>query len=654
MIVSNLTGTRATTELATEIVSPTAVDAVTHMPPLLGAEYDRQRGGTYFRVWAPLDKSVQVIFEDGRPPQPLVAEENGYYSGFADGAQCGARYKFSLGGREPYPDPASRYQPQGPHGFSEIVDRHTFAWTDDSWTGVQLEGQVIYELHLGTFTPKGNWLSAAEKLPYLRDTGITLIEVMPVAEFPGKFGWGYDGVQPYAPASLYGRPDDMRRFVNEAHGCGIGVILDVVYNHLGPDGNYLPKYSPFYLTDKNKTDWGQGINFDGENSTPVREFFRENAAYWIRDFHLDGLRLDATQDIHDESKTHIIAEIVEACRAAAGRRSIVLIGENEPQNTGLIRPLAEGGYGLDALWNDDFHHSATVALSGKADAYYTDYQGKPQEFVSAAKYGYLYQGQWYRWQKKRRGSSNFGLPRAAMVTFIQNHDQIANSAKGERAQYHSSPGILKALTALTLLGPGTPMLFQGQEFAASSPFLFFADQKPELAELIRKGRIEFLEQWRSLKLPEMRKCLADPCSEQTFERSKLDFSEVAKHAEYYALHKDLLWLRKSDPVLSRQGQDGLDGAVLSDAAFLLRFFSPGFKTDRLLIVNLGSDLDLNPAPEPLLAPPAAMRWSELWSSDSPRYGGCGTAPLDSEENLKIPGRAAVLLHPITLGKEIAG
>jgi len=610
----------------------------------VGAE-PLEGGEIHFRVWAPERKSVVVVSDNAFEPVSLDKEPGGYFAGFAPRARAGMRYKFQLDGGEAFPDPASRFQPEGPHGWSQIVNADTFAWTDQQWPGVQLKGQVVYELHLGTFTQEGAWASAASKLEYLRDTGITVLEIMPVADFPGRFGWGYDGVQPYAPANIYGPPDDMRSFVNRAHSLGLAVILDVVYNHLGPDGNYLPKFSPFYLTDKYKTDWGQAINFDGEHNQPVREFFRENAAYWIREFHLDGLRLDATQDIHDESQPHIIAEIAQAARGAAGGRSILLIGENEPQQTRLIKPVAEGGYGLDALWNDDYHHSAMVALTGKADAYYTDYRGSAQEFLSAAKYGYLYQGQWYRWQKQRRGASTLGLPRAAMVNFIQNHDQIANSARGQRIHEMTSPGMLKALTAFTLLAPGTPMLFQGQEFAASSPFLFFADHKPELAHLIRKGRIEFLEQWRSLRLPEMSKCFDDPSELSTFERSKLDHSEMQQHLETYRLHRDLLRLRKEDPVLSLQGEAGIDGAVLSPACLVLRFFSPGYRQDRLLVLNLGTELELNPAPEPLLAPPENTEWDTLWSSEHPQYGGCGTAALDSDENWRISGQSAVLLYP---------
>jgi maltooligosyltrehalose trehalohydrolase len=614
----------------------------------VGAEFKPERQGVHFRVWAPDHKSIQVVFEEQRPPLPLEPESDGFFSGFSADVKVGSRYKYQLDGGDAYPDPASRFQPSGPHGFSEVVDPLAFTWSDKSWAGVRLIGQVIYEMHLGTFTPDGTWRAATEKLTYLRDTGITLIEVMPVAEFPGKFGWGYDGVQPYAPSSLYGKPNDMRAFVDKAHSLGMGVILDVVYNHLGPDGSYLSNFSRYYLTEKYKTDWGPAINFDGEHSSPVRAFFCENAAYWIREFHLDGLRLDATQDIHDASERHVLLKIVECARNAAAPRPVVLIGENEPQNTRLIRSPQKDGFGLDALWNDDFHHSAIVALTGKADAYYTDYRGKPQEFVSAAKYGYLYQGQWYRWQKKRRGASTLGLPRSTMVTFIQNHDQIANSARGLRAQQLSCPGVLKAITALALLSPGTPMLFQGQEFAASSPFLFFADHKPKLADRIRQGRADFLKQWRSLQFSDIEKWLPDPCSADTFARSKLDFSEVEKHHEWYALHRDLLKLRRKDPVFCRQGEHGIDGAVLSDSAFVLRYFSPDFSNDRLLVINLGTDLEFNPAPEPLLAPPASKQWSELWSSDNICYGGCGTAPLDSDQNWKIPGKAAVVLHPISV------
>ncbi len=301
------------------------------------------------------------------------------------------------------PDPASRFQPEGPHGPSEIIDPDTFRWTDQGWRGRPREELVIYEMHVGSFTPEGSWEAAARELPELAALGITCIELMPVADFPGRFGWGYDGVDLFAPTRLYGRPDEFRRFVDRAHAHGIAVILDVVYNHFGPDGNYLRCFSQSYFSDRYKNEWGDPINFDGPDSGPVREFFLANAGYWIDEYHLDGLRLDATQQIFDASDDHIMAAIVRQVREAASGRTTFIVGENEPQHARLVRPPERGGYGLDALCNDDFHHSAMVALTGRREAYYTDYRGAPGEFVAAAKYGFLYQGQRYVWQRQRRG-----------------------------------------------------------------------------------------------------------------------------------------------------------------------------------------------------------------------------------------------------------
>ena len=596
--------------------------------------------GVHFRLWAPALKSVAVVYDGGKTV-PLRRDDAGYFSGIASDARAGSRYKYRIDNGELCPDPASRFQPDGPHGESEVVDAADFAWTDRNWRGVTLPHQVIYEMHTGTFTREGTWSSAIAELQSLAETGITVLEVMPVAEFPGRFGWGYDGVQWFAPAHIYGCPNDFRRFVDRAHALGMGVILDVVYNHLGPDGNYIGKFAPQFFCDKT-TDWGAAINYDGEDAGPVREFVISNVCYWIEEFHLDGLRLDATQDIHDSSADHILRAMAREARKRAAPREVIFIAENEPQETKLVRPPGDGGYGLDGLWNDDFHHSAMVALTGHNEAYYTDYLGTPQEFVSSMKYGYLYQGQRYKWQKKRRGTPALDLHPAAFVTFIQNHDQIANSGYGKRCSALTAPGKLRALTALVLLGPGTPMLFQGQEFASSSPFLFFADHTSELNAQVRQGRAEFLSQFRSLATPEAQARLADPADPATFERCKLDFSERETHREVFDLHRDLLKLRREDPVLGAQKRGRLDGALLSSEAFLLRYFSDD-GADRLLLVNLGLDLHLNPAPEPLLAPPTGHEWSLLWSSENPAYGGNGTAALDSEENWRIPGWAAVVL-----------
>ena len=428
-------------------------------------------GGVDFRVWAPARKQVEVVLEDERTFALVPC--GGYFGGAVPEARPGSRYTFRLDGAGPFPDPASRFQPEGPHRPSLVVAPSAFPWTDAAWQGRGAGRHVTYEMHIGAFTPEGTFDAARRQLPELASAGIEMLEVMPVADFPGRFGWGYDGVCLFAPAHIYGTPDDLRRFVNDAHSHGIAVILDVVYNHFGPDGNYLKEFSPDYFTSRYENEWGEAINFDGPGSGPVREFFASNAAYWIDEFHLDGLRLDATQQIFDASEVHIIREIGDAVRRAARGRNTYIVAENETQHTRLVRPAAEGGYGLNALWNDDYHHSAVVALTARNEAYYTDYRGKPQEFVSALKYGYLYQGQRYTWQKQRRGTSARGLGPEHFVAYIENHDQVANSGRGERVYNRAAPGRYRAMAALLLLGPNSPLLFQGQEFGASAPLQLF-------------------------------------------------------------------------------------------------------------------------------------------------------------------------------------
>jgi maltooligosyltrehalose trehalohydrolase len=475
--------------------------------------------------------------------------------------------------------------------------------------------------------------------------GITVLEVMPVNEFPGRFGWGYDGVHWFAPTHLYGTPDEFRAFVNQAHSVGLAVILDVVYNHLGPDGNYLGEFSKYYFSEKHHTEWGSGINYDDEHSRPVRNFAVSNAEYWIREFHLDGLRLDATQDICDDSPEHIINELARSARAAASGRSILLIGENEPQQTRLLRRPEDGGYGLDMLWNDDFHHCAMVAMTGHNEAYYTDYLGRPQEFISAAKYGYLYQGQWYTWQDARRGTPAFDVPPRAFVNFTQNHDQIANSASGRRCVDLTDLSTYRAVTALMLLLPGVPMLFQGQEFGATSPFFYFADHKPDLAATIAKGRREFMLQFQTVGSREIWNCLPDPSEHAIFVKCKLDWRESEQNEELVTFHRDLIRLRREDPVLASPPARSVDGAVLGSEAFLLRYFGSSSPEDRLLLVNLGRDLPLSPAPEPLLAPPLDMQWDTIWCSEDPRYGGCGVPEIDTARPWRLSARTAAVLKP---------
>ncbi len=606
-----------------------------------------QAGGVHARVWAPACRRVDLVVEGSGKRHPLVGEPDGHYSAFIEGLGAGTQYRFLLDDDRLRADPCSRYQPDGPHGVSEVVDAWRFAWTDAGWHGIGREGQVIYEMHVGTFTPGRTWRSAADQLSYLADLGITVIEMMPVSDFPGRFGWGYDGVCLYAPCRLYGTPDDLRNFIDRAHALGIGVILDVVYNHLGPDGNYLAEFSPDYFTDKYKNDWGRAVNFEGPAA--AREFFVANAGYWIDEFHFDGLRLDATQNVQDGSREHVLQSIVTRVRAAAGGRRTYVVGESESQDSRLVRSTTEGGFGLDALWNDDFHHAAVVALTGRRQAYYHDYKGSPQELISCAKYGFLYQGQYYAWQKKVRGTPAFDLPRSSFVSFLENHDQVANSAFGRRLHASSSPGRFRALTAFLLLGPGTPLLFQGQEYNSSAPFLYFADHKADLQGPVTEGRRDFLAQFSSLRDPEVQRALPSPVTSGTFERSTLDVGEREQHTAAFALHQDLIALRRGDPVIG-QSAERIDGAVIAAEALVLRYFG-GAAGDRLLIVNLGCDLELTPAPEPLLAAGPGGRWRLAWSSGSIRYGGEGTPPIDPVGEWQLPGESAMLFTSARGGHE---
>ncbi len=602
-------------------------------------------GGVDFRVWAPKRRRVTVAF--GPTPDAidqtlaLEQEPGGYFSGFAPQAAAGTRYGFRLDDdATAYPDPASRFQPDGVHGLSEVIDPASFDWSDGDWTGTPLHGQVLYELHLGTFTPEGTWSAAAREIPRLKALGITLIEIMPVAEFPGKFGWGYDGVDLYAPTRLYGRPDDFRRFVDAAHRQGLGVMLDVVYNHFGPTGNYLGLYSNDYVA-PHGTDWGDAVNYDGPNCGGVREFVVSNAGYWIDEFHVDGLRLDAVHAIFDDSDDHILAAIARRVRTVAPLRSTLVIAENENQQGFVLRSAEKEGYGLDAGWNDDFHHAVRVAATGHADQYYADFHGTPQELISAVKWGYLNQGQWTERRNEFRGAPALDLDAAQFVTFLQNHDQVANSHQAQRLHQLTTPGRHRALTAMWLLAPGTPLFFQGQEFSASAPFPFFADHESELVTPVRQGREAFARSFQRMAGDDTREQFPDPCDERTFQSARLDWSQRDRNIAALALHRDLLRLRREDPVFAAQRSDRIHGSVVAPEAFVLRYFGDG-GDDRLLLVNLGRDFDWTPMTEPLAAPPTGAKWQLLWSSEDPKYGGWGTRPFD-EQHWYLQGHAALVL-----------
>jgi maltooligosyltrehalose trehalohydrolase len=612
----------------------------------VGAEL-QPGGGVHLRVWCPDHDEIAVVVErarGGTTEARLGREPQGYASACVEGVAAGDRYRFRIGD-ELLPDPASRSQPDGPFGPSQVVDPSSFVWTDHEWSGPTLDGSVIYELHCGTFTRDGTWRAAMEQLPHLAELGVTVLEIMPVSEFPGRFGWGYDGVFAFAPTRLYGAPDDFRTFIDRAHQLRLAVILDVVYNHLGPDGCVLNRYSRAYFSDRYTNEWGDAINFDGPGCEAVREYFVSNAGYWIDEYHLDGLRLDATQTIHDRSGRHVLVDIAREVRTRAGGRRTLLIAENEPQLVDLVRPTDVGGYGLDAIWNDDFHHSAAVALTGRSEAYYTDHRGTPQEFISAAKYGYLFQGQRYGWQNAPRGAPTRDVRPAVFVNFIENHDQVANSAQGLRLHARTSPGRFRAMTTLLLLMPGTPMLFQGQEIASSAPFLYFADHNRELAKNVQKGRAEFLAQFPSLASAEAHASLPIPHDPATFERCRIDWGERDAHPEAWRLHRDLLRLRREEPAFARQAAGGLDGAVLANEAFVLRFFAQAPRDERLLVVNLGCEIVAESFAEPLVAPPERGTWTAQWSSEQPEYGGSGTPEIVHASGWRIPGHAAVVLRP---------
>ncbi len=614
-------------------------------------------GGAHFRVWAPKRRRMDVVLRGSQKTDasqwdlPLSADDDGYFSGFASEAVDGMGYAFRLDG-EPYlrPDPASRFQPNGPTGWSQLVDSRRFNWTDAAWPGLRSSGQVLYEMHIGTFTTEGTWHAAARQFSELKRLGVTVIEMMPIADFPGQFGWGYDGVCMFAPTRLYGQPNDLRKFINDAHAAGLGVILDVVYNHFGIAENWIWEFGDGYRTNRYKNEWADAINFDGNSCGPVREFFVANARHWIEEYHFDGFRFDATQAIFDSSAEHILGQITAAARKAAGNKSLYMIAENEPQDVRTVQAPNNGGHGMDAAWNDDFHHTAHVRLTDHNPAYYSDFQGAAEELIAAIKRGFIYQGQYSQWQGKPRGTPAIGLPATAFVSFLQNHDQVANSLAGERIDRLTSPGRLRAMTALWLLAPQTPLIFQGQEFAASSPFQFFADYSGDLGKAVSEGRAKFLSQFPGLDSEEARRKLPSPTARETFEHCKLDFRERENHLAIYELHADLLRLRREDLVFARQDASRIDGASIGVDCLLLRYFGDG-GDDRLLIANFGRDFVLSPLAQPLLAPPPRHRWRMLWMSDDLRYGGTGTAPLEVNAPCPVKGETTTVLKAIAVAKK---
>lgn len=525
--------------------------------PSLGAFRDDR--GVCFRVWAPGRTRVELVLDpQGSAPrrERLAAKGDGMFTGTFDGVAAGDLYMYLLDGDGPYPDPCSRFQPQGVHGPSAVIDPAAFEWSDRHWTGLPLERAVIYELHVGTFTPAGTFAAVTERLPYLAELGVTVVELMPVADFPGSHNWGYDGVSLFAPCRRYGTPDDVRRLVDTAHSLGLGVLLDAVYNHFGPDGAYCTVFSPFYQSSRHQSPWGAAINLDGEQSSPVRALFIENALHWLHEYHLDGLRLDATHWLVDDSTPHFVAELAVRVRESVTDRTVLLVAEDERNLATIVRRPGEGGWGLDAVWADDFHHHVRRRAAGDSDGYYQDYSGSIADLAATLRQGWFYCGQHSEYAGAPRGTSPAGVPLERMIVCLQNHDQIGNRPFGRRLHHQIEPALFRALSALLLFAPETPLLFMGQEWAASTPFLFFTDHHPELGRLVTEGRRTEFSRFEAFAHEETRARIPDPQAASTFEASRLKWDERADapHAGLLELYRTLLRLRRDETALRAGGR----------------------------------------------------------------------------------------------------
>jgi maltooligosyltrehalose trehalohydrolase len=559
-----------------------------------------------FSVWAPGAKSVELVTPERRVA--LAVDDKGYWQGKVDAADVRAGYKYSIDGGEPLPDPRSRWQPEGVHGPSHVPDPPSAAPPAGHFRPKALRDAVIYELHVGTFTPAGTYAAARGRLDHLSDLGITHVELMPLATFPGRHGWGYDGVDLYAPQPAYGTPGELASFIAACHDRGLAVLLDVVYNHLGPDGNYLGAYGP-YFTDRVKTPWGQAVNYDGAQSDEVRRFIIDNALMWLGDYGFDGLRLDAVHAIFSFEAVHVLEDLAAAVRKLSvdQGRELVLIAESDLNDPRLVLPASRGGFALDAHWADDFHHALHRYFTGEGEGYYADYHGLP-DIATALAQGYVYQGQYSAFRQRRHGRAPRGVTPDQLIVSSQNHDQIGNRARGERLSMLVETDKLKAIAALTLLSPFVPLLFQGEEWGARTPFLYFTDHEDaELGRLVSEGRAREFQSFRwGGETP-------DPQDASSFERSKLDWTEIGEpgHAEILEWYRALIALRKSR---SRDEAPGKPKVRFDAKAQWLRFEYAGV----LALLNLAS------VPARIALP--AGEW-ELALDSHPRAPG-GTAPAE--------------------------
>jgi len=539
----------------------------------LGATYLGQ-GRCQFRVWAPALQKVEThIVSPGERIIPLQKEKLGYHCAIVGGIDPGARYLYRLEGQKECPDPASRYQPEGVHGPSEVIDPQ-FPWQDDSWCGPPLRDYILYELHVGTFTPEGTFDAIIPHLDELKDLGVTAVELMPVAQFPGSRNWGYDGVFPFSVQNSYGGPEGLKSLVNECHRRGLAVILDVVYNHLGPEGNYLRDFGP-YFTDRYKSFWGSVINFDGPDSDPVRRFFIENALYWVMEFHIDALRIDAVHTILDFSAHPFLEELALVVRDQAKQlnRGIYFIAESDLNDTRIIRPRVVGGYGLDAQWNDDFHHALHTLLTGERRGYYQDF-GQLRNLAKAFREGFVYSGEYSPYRRRRHGNSSRDIPAHQFVVFAQNHDQVGNRMRGERLTDLICLERTKLAAGIVVLSPFIPLLFMGEEYGETAPFPYFVSHSDQaLIEAVRRGRKEEFASFGWADEP------PDPQDEETFLRAKLKHHLRSKghHCVLLEFYKELIHLRKKIPALTHLSKDDME--VMD------------YDRERVLIIRRWSDPD---------------------------------------------------------------
>jgi malto-oligosyltrehalose trehalohydrolase len=513
-----------------------------------GAEV-REDGSVRFRLWAPKAERVELCLQNSEKTTIELRGGNaGWFELVTHKAGPGSRYMFRIDGKTEVPDPASRFQPMDVHGPSEVIDAR-FDWKDDAWPGRRWEEAVIYELHVGAFTPEGTFRALEQKLDYLGDLGVTGIELMPLSDFPGRRNWGYDGVFPYAPDSSYGRPEDLKHLVESAHEKGLMMFLDVVYNHFGPEGNYLRVYSPQFFTDRHHTPWGEAINFDGPQSRVVRDFVIHNAIYWLEEYHFDGLRLDAVEAILDDSEPDILTELAQAVRMKFGsERHVHLVLENgDNESRYLLRDGKNRVQLFNAQWNDDIHHAMHVLLTGESDGYYSDYKERAlQQLCRCLTEGFAFQGSYSQFREANRGEPSAALPPTAFVSFLQNHDQIGNRAFGERIGQIAPAQAVKAAMEILLLAPEPPLLFMGEEFGAATPFLFFCDFQGDLASAVTHGRRNEFARFEKFSAPETRDRIPDPNSEETFLNSKLDWQSLTTEprARWLKLYRELLSIRQ--------------------------------------------------------------------------------------------------------------